>query len=378
VTTLALQPPRPVSVVTDLADCVEDLASIAGDGCLVESTSGRLVAHALRPAGTTPEIVGAVVAGELSTLHQGLSVRRTAGVLASSAVVEGLLSDGRRVGHLLLRDAGLALGGLWLLPRAAGDLPLEALRLPVQRLTELLALSTPGSSEPTLSGCLEGGPIPADIAAMQQLWVARISADATDDRLARAAARARCPLTVRAASTGCGAYLVLAGRRPLSARQVTRAVQSVCDQVAQELGLVVTAGVSAGHEPGALMAARAQADAAAREAAPGACVAVTDVRSRAVLRRLAPAVQGLPDLGPDPLTALRDYDARHGSDLGPTLLAWLDAFGDVPRVTATLAVHANTVRYRLRRIQEITGVDLRADAAGRLELHLRLHTQEIR
>ena len=38
-------------------------------------------------------------------------------------------------------------------------------------------------------------------------------------------------------------------------------------------------------------------------------------------------------------------------------------------------VHQNTLRYRLRRIQEITGIDLRNDSAGRLELHLRLRPE---
>jgi hypothetical protein len=378
VTTLSLTAAPAASVVAQLSECVEDIAAIVGDGCLVESASGRLVAHALHPDGTTPEVVAALVAGELSALHEELTARRTTGLLASGSVVEGVLDQsGRRIAHLALRDSGLHVGGIWLLPRAVGVLPLESLRLPIQRLIELLGCPTPGGGEPSLAACLEGDPVPDDLAGAKQVWVARLAADLPSERLARSAARARCALSIRAASSSRGAYLVLTSPRLLSDTKVTCAVQSVVDQVAEELALPVTAGLSAAVCPTTLVLARRQADAALLEARTGSCASIADVRSRAMLRSLAPAVRDLPDLGADPLDALRDYDRRRGCDLSSTLLAWLDAFGDVARMTSELAVHPNTLRYRLRRIQEITGVDLRSDSAGRLELHLRLHTEEM-
>lgn len=36
----------------------------------------------------------------------------------------------------------------------------------------------------------------------------------------------------------------------------------------------------------------------------------------------------------------------------------LDAFGDVPAASAALFVHPNTFRYRLRRLAEVSGIDL--------------------
>lgn len=55
---------------------------------------------------------------------------------------------------------------------------------------------------------------------------------------------------------------------------------------------------------------------------------------------------------------LIDYDQRHRSFLVETLRAWLDAFGDVGAASEALYVHANTFRYRLRRVAEVGEIDL--------------------
>jgi DNA-binding PucR family transcriptional regulator len=59
-----------------------------------------------------------------------------------------------------------------------------------------------------------------------------------------------------------------------------------------------------------------------------------------------------------PIRRLLDYDEEHHGQLVPTLRAWLDAFGDIPRAAAAVLVHPNTFRYRLRRLAEIGGIDL--------------------
>ena len=67
---------------------------------------------------------------------------------------------------------------------------------------------------------------------------------------------------------------------------------------------------------------------------------------------------------------LLEYDRNKGSAvMGTTLAAWLFAQGDVPAAAATLHVHENTLRYRLRRISEIGQVDL-ADPDSYLVLAL--------
>jgi hypothetical protein len=56
-------------------------------------------------------------------------------------------------------------------------------------------------------------------------------------------------------------------------------------------------------------------------------------------------------------------------DLMETLAVYLDAAGDVKAATATLALHRSGLYYRLRRIEEVTGLDL-ADGDDRLIAHL--------
>jgi len=47
-----------------------------------------------------------------------------------------------------------------------------------------------------------------------------------------------------------------------------------------------------------------------------------------------------------------------GEELLDTVKAWLACAGSIPRTAEALTVHVNTVRYRLRRFEELTGSDL--------------------
>ncbi|NYI08340.1 PucR family transcriptional regulator ligand-binding domain-containing protein [Allostreptomyces psammosilenae] len=55
---------------------------------------------------------------------------------------------------------------------------------------------------------------------------------------------------------------------------------------------------------------------------------------------------------------LERYDAQHRSELLPTLAAFLDCDGSWTRTAARLHVHVNTLRYRVSRIERLTGRDL--------------------
>lgn len=73
------------------------------------------------------------------------------------------------------------------------------------------------------------------------------------------------------------------------------------------------------------------------------------------------------------IARLAAYDREHQSTLVDTLGAWLDAFGDVALAAAAMHVHANTFRYRLRRVVEVGGIDLDdPDARFAAMLQLRL------
>jgi hypothetical protein len=58
------------------------------------------------------------------------------------------------------------------------------------------------------------------------------------------------------------------------------------------------------------------------------------------------------------LDPLRDYDRKHRAELIPTLEAFLDSDGSWTRCAARLHLHVNTLRYRVGRIEQLTGRDL--------------------
>ncbi|MFM9371404.1 PucR family transcriptional regulator [Streptomyces sp. Da 82-17] len=58
------------------------------------------------------------------------------------------------------------------------------------------------------------------------------------------------------------------------------------------------------------------------------------------------------------LDPLRDYDRRHRAELIPTLEAFLDSDGSWTRCASRLHLHVNTLRYRVGRIEQLTGRDL--------------------
>ncbi|WP_445526041.1 PucR family transcriptional regulator [Streptomyces cyslabdanicus] len=58
------------------------------------------------------------------------------------------------------------------------------------------------------------------------------------------------------------------------------------------------------------------------------------------------------------LDPLREYDRRHRAELIPTLEAFLDCDGSWTRCATRLHLHVNTLRYRVGRIEQLTGRDL--------------------
>ncbi|MEQ3553716.1 helix-turn-helix domain-containing protein [Pseudonocardia nematodicida] len=64
-----------------------------------------------------------------------------------------------------------------------------------------------------------------------------------------------------------------------------------------------------------------------------------------------------------------------GSRLRETLRVFLDEAGSVPRAARALHLHRTSLHYRLRRIREITGLDL-DDGRDRLLLHMQLRLEE--
>lgn len=68
------------------------------------------------------------------------------------------------------------------------------------------------------------------------------------------------------------------------------------------------------------------------------------------------------------------YDRAHGSELLRTLRAFLEHAGSWSRCAEQLHVHVNTLRYRVQRIEQLTGRDL-ADFPTRVDFYLALRLE---
>ncbi|WP_426246569.1 PucR family transcriptional regulator [Nocardioides sp. LHG3406-4] len=110
----------------------------------------------------------------------------------------------------------------------------------------------------------------------------------------------------------------------------------------------------------------------AREPARGPVASHADVRASVSLYGALAALTPMSALWEGPVARIVEYDAEHGTDYGVTLRAWLDGFGDTGAVARALNVHRNTLRYRLQRIEALSGMRL-DDPEERLiaALHLR-------
>jgi sugar diacid utilization regulator len=152
-----------------------------------------------------------------------------------------------------------------------------------------------------------------------------------------------------------------------------RVLAECVEHARKALDLELRVGV--GHvvsSPKQLGQARRSAEDCLALAPPGESVVDFDeVRDLALL---ADVDQLVADWRAEPsvaFTALVGHDEERGTEYVRTLRCLFDSFGNVGLVAERLHLHSNTVRYRLRRITEITGIELRGDARLALELTLR-------
>ncbi|KAB1142048.1 PucR family transcriptional regulator [Streptomyces luteolifulvus] len=164
-----------------------------------------------------------------------------------------------------------------------------------------------------------------------------------------------------AAVAACGEYA--------AALEAARAPLTVREPAGDEDEIVV--GLSAPAGPIAAAAAYKQADQALSVARRRGRVLVEHERLAAgsVLPLLADdAVKAFAD---GLLRALYEHDATGRGDLVASLRAWLSRHGQWDAAAADLGVHRHTLRYRMRRVEEILGRSL-DDPDVRMELWLAL------
>ncbi|MGH3558116.1 MAG: PucR family transcriptional regulator [Mycobacterium sp.] len=173
----------------------------------------------------------------------------------------------------------------------------------------------------------------------------------------------------RSALAGNTVYTLLPGEQAATARRwVTGLRAALPDRV------TMLAGISGAAEVADLPAARQEADEclALHEVSPsGTPPAYDESWDEILLQRLRTASRSgrHPDRGP--VAELRSHDRANATDYVATLRAWLEAQGDPAQAGERLGVHENTVRYRLRKMAELTNLPL-DDARKRLAMMIEL------
>lgn len=154
------------------------------------------------------------------------------------------------------------------------------------------------------------------------------------------------------------------------------AVDQIRVEVAGQLGLRgVSSGVGRPHNGlKGLQRSYGEADQALRAGqrlfGAGQTVAFADLGAYRLLAQL----QGMAELRSfqnETLGELIEYDEKSGSQLLPTLDAFFASNGNLSKTAEVLFVHRNTLMYRLKRIEELTGSTL-DDPETRFDLQLAL------
>ncbi|MFI9845429.1 PucR family transcriptional regulator [Nonomuraea sp. NPDC051941] len=147
--------------------------------------------------------------------------------------------------------------------------------------------------------------------------------------------------------------------------------------VAERPGLSIAAGISemaasVSQLGEALETARRGMESARGGPGPVSIMSVADIDSFDLLMAALPASvrRSFRDhlLGP-----VEEYDARHGSELLRTLDIFLETCGSWQRTADELYVHVNTLRYRMQRIEELTGRRM-SSMRDRTDLYLALRS----
>jgi hypothetical protein len=100
-----------------------------------------------------------------------------------------------------------------------------------------------------------------------------------------------------------------------------------------------------------------------------------EMRSRLTLLELGALFRNTPHLVSPAAASMRAYDAESGTEYARTLRTYLDFSRDSAKTSAALSVHQNTLRYRLRRLRDLFGIDV-DHPEDTVVLWLSLHVQE--
>ena len=83
-----------------------------------------------------------------------------------------------------------------------------------------------------------------------------------------------------------------------------------------------------------------------------------DVHARVLLSHVADELMREPMLKHPGIEAMLAYDLENKTNYADSITAWLDAVGDIALAAKSLFIHANTLRYRLRRVKDLFNITL--------------------
>ncbi|MGI5490174.1 helix-turn-helix domain-containing protein [Microtetraspora malaysiensis] len=237
----------------------------------------------------------------------------------------------------------------------------------------------PGAIEAANRLGLRDGPL--CVLASQPLGVKGAEFEMDSQRLAISLALHLTAIHPRSAVAGIGGlvYAVISVSGRGTPEQAIRRIQATAADFVSRMGsrAPVVIGIGA-LVPARLEISRSRAEAertvrVLRDAKRAGVACYDDVYLETVLNQLGDVLTDEQTQAYGPVARLLDYDAANGTELTPSLSAYLDAFGDVIAAAAAVKVHPNTFRYRLRRIQEIGDIDL-SDPRTRLAALVQLST----
>jgi len=368
-----------------------DVAASTGPRCWLITGTGRVVAG----AGELPRSSALRLAANYRA--ETVDGRFTLlAVGAASPAVAGAVAGGTAVAGWFLACAGQSNAWTKDQARAAADLAADAVHLRArwaarrsgerglaEALIGRLAAGSDGTGGVETKALLHAAGLrPGYLAVALRVGNQATEADRAADRdLAEDLVSGYAGATGRSAVAVAGDE-VLAVISGMDAEGIAAWLREV-DPVLKAAGLALTVGIggpagSADALAGAVReasgvrrAAALRATAGAGRAAPGVCVATSaEVDSHELLLASVPTpvLRSFTErlLGP-----LAEYDARHNAELLPTLRSFLACDGSWSACASRMYVHVNTVRYRISRIEALTGRDLSA-LADRVDFFLAL------
>ncbi|GAA3257625.1 PucR family transcriptional regulator [Dactylosporangium siamense] len=379
----------------DLFAVANAVAALLDAPVTIEDRSSRVLAFSGRQDEADPSRVETVIGRQVPDRYARLLTE--AGVFRDLYRQRGpVIVDPRTLGHesltkqrvaIAVRAGDEILGSIWAvmdgditaqrstaLGEAANLVALHLLRLragaDVQRRLRTDLVSTaleggPAARDALARVGLSGKPVLVIAAALPSEYERDAERAAEQQRLADAMSvylTATVPQAV-VAPVGRVVYALLhVPRRSGDAEErALRVLTEFADRVGDKLPVVAAVGPLA-EEIGELVQSRAVADRVLRVLtdSPGArrVARLDDVQTQSLVLELRDIAAARGERPGGALARLIDYDIDGESGLVESLRAWLDALGDVTAAANALFIHPNTLRYRLRRITEVSGLDL--------------------